>query len=351
MAASNLKITNGPDASVEVEGELSVADLESYKEKVLARWNLNLEIPGFRKGHTPKQVIIAKVGEMALLEETVENALKDLVPKIFAENKLDIIGRPEVLITKIAPGSPVSFKIKALLFPKIGLPDYQAIAKTEMAKPKEETSISDDEVENAVKQIQKSRGDMNKKAAATDEQKPAGEKAGTLPPLTDDFVKTLGGFSSVADFKNKIREHLKLEKELRAKDKKRIAISEKIMAGTKVVIPKVMTDGETNRLLARFRQDVEASGKTFESYLKQINKTEEELKNEFRPEGERRAKLQLVLNQIAINENLKPDETAVQNEVKHLLEHYRDANLEQTRMYVETVLTNEKVFEFLETQK
>ena len=61
--------------------------------------------------------------------------------------------------------------------------------------------------------------------------------------------------------------------------------------------------------------------------------------------------MQLVLNQIAIEEKIKPEEDQVKKEVEHLLEHYKDAPEERIKIYVETMLTNEKVFEFLEGKK
>jgi len=81
------------------------------------------------------------------------------------------------------------------------------------------------------------------------------------------------------------------------------------------------------------------------------------LRREFRPDAEKRAKSQLVLNQIAVAENIKPEEKEVAHEVDHLLSHHAPhaghddvRERESATIYVTTVLTNQKVLEFLEKQ-
>jgi len=85
--------------------------------------------------------------------------------------------------------------------------------------------------------------------------------------------------------------------------------------------------------------------------LKHLKKNEEELKIEWRPDAEKRAKLQLVLNKIADVEKIVPEKEKIERDVENLKNMYKDASEERIRTYVETVLTNEKVFEFLESQQ
>jgi hypothetical protein len=58
-----------------------------------------------------------------------------------------------------------------------------------------------------------------------------------------------------------------------------------------------------------------------------------------------------MLLEIARANALTPSEERVEVEVKHLLEHYKNADPENARNYIETLLTNQKVLEFLEAQK
>jgi trigger factor len=89
-------------------------------------------------------------------------------------------------------------------------------------------------------------------------------------------------------------------------------------------------------------------GLKFEDYLKHTNKTEEAIRDEFRDQAKKRAKLQLTLNKIAELQKVEADPEAVEAEIKHAFEHFPDANPELVRIHIETVLKNEKVLQMLE---
>ena len=126
---------------------------------------------------------------------------------------------------------------------------------------------------------------------------------------------------------------------------------ENILAKTESDIPEILVRSEIQKILYRMESDISAMGLKFEDYLGHIKKTKEDLEKEFRPEAEKKAKLSLLLNKIAEMENIRADDTQVAEEVAHILEHYKDADPERARMHAENVLTNEKVFQFLESQK
>jgi len=62
----------------------------------------------------------------------------------------------------------------------------------------------------------------------------------------------------------------------------------------------------------------------------------------------KRAKLQLVLAEIAKQEKLTPDAERLEREVSHVKEHYPDAEESAVRSYVGAQMLNEKVFALLE---
>ena len=102
---------------------------------------------------------------------------------------------------------------------------------------------------------------------------------------------------------------------------------------------------------SELQAQIERMGGSFDGYLAEIKKDRETVRKEWRPDAERRARLQLMLLQIARAENITAPKEAVETEVKHILEQYKDASEENARGYIETVLTNKKVIEFLESQK
>jgi FKBP-type peptidyl-prolyl cis-trans isomerase (trigger factor) len=91
-------------------------------------------------------------------------------------------------------------------------------------------------------------------------------------------------------------------------------------------------------------------GLAFELYLAHAGKTEEGILEEMRPEAEKRSKIQLILNKIAEQEQITASEDEVEEQAQKIFEHYKDADPGRVRIYVENLLTNEKVFAYLEQQ-
>ena len=101
-----------PKSEIEIEGELEAGIFEAYFVQALKKLGENFELAGFRKGKVPENVLISKIPEIHILEEMAELALADHYPKIIENEKLDVVGRPEISITKLARKNPFGFKIK-----------------------------------------------------------------------------------------------------------------------------------------------------------------------------------------------------------------------------------------------
>ncbi len=326
----------------EVPEELFLA----REAEALKALSSDLEIDGFRKGKVPQDVAKKYLPEISLLEKMAELAIADLYPKTIEEQKIEVIGRPEVTITKLARGNALEFKVKTAVLPEIKLPDYKKIAKAEWKDEGEE--ITDAEFESAIKDIQKMRAHqkLHDTGAPHDHDNPVSDE--DLEPLTDEFVKTLGNFGTVDEFKAKLRDNMKLEKKVQNKDKNRSKIIEAITKEADVEVPDVLVQSELEKMLAQLRDTVERAGLDFADYYKQMKKTEEEVRKDLTPDARKRAKMELVLFEISKKENLTPPLDEVQKETETLLVRYPGADKIRTMAYVEQVLTNERVFEFLE---
>ncbi len=334
-----LKTTKLPKSEVEIEAEIGNEVIERYWPKAVAHLGEHLKLDGFRRGKIPESVLISKIGDMAILEEASELALQQIYPEIIIGENIRVAGQPKITLTKLARGNPLGFKINVAIVPEFKLPNYKKIASKSNAKD-DDLLVTDEEIEKSLKEVQKSRAPKIEEG-----------KEEVLPEITDEFVKTLGEFENVEDFKKKLKENLALEKEYRAKEKKRAEILEEIVKETKIEVPEVLIQSEISKLQSQFEETLKQMKFTLADYLKQLKKTEEEIRKEWAPEGEKRAKLQLIINQIAIEEKLEADQKEIEHEAEHLLEHYKDVSPERAKIYVEMMLTNEKVLKFLGEQK
>jgi trigger factor len=341
-----------PEREVEITGAITAERMSEMRDKALKKLKDDVEIPGFRKGNAPENLIAQKVGEVRLLEEAAELALQEEYPNILEENNVDAIGRPEITITKLAPGNPLEFKIKTYLMPEVKLADYKKIAKEHNKKELGDTKALDKEVEDVIKNIRwniaheklhKDNPDLNTHSHPE-------IKDEDLPELDENLLKLIGDFKSVEDLKSKISENIQKEKEIKEKDKKRVGVMEEIIEKSTINLPKIIIEGELDKMMAQFQDDIAKSGLSIEDYLKHIKKTIDEIRGEWTETATKRAKSQVILNEISRAEGIQAPEEEVKKEMDHVLAHHKDADRFRVRMYVETFLTNELVFKFLENQ-
>jgi FKBP-type peptidyl-prolyl cis-trans isomerase (trigger factor) len=349
---TNIKVEKKENSEVEISGEITAEVAAEYRAKALKEITETLTIPGFRKGHVPEKIVVEKVGEPYILEEAAELALKDVAPEIIEKHTPEYVGRPNIQITKLAEGNPIGFKIIVGVLPTFKLPDYKKIAKSEMSKKDEPVEVTDKELDDVILEVRKQRAHQTFHATNKDAGHDHSEEEVTkhMPEFNDEFVKTLGAFESVEDFKTKARENMLKEKEHRNLEKKRGAMLEALVAETSIKLPHVIIDSEIDRMFTQFESDISGMGLKVEDYLKHIQKTPEDLRKDWLPDAEKRAKLNLILAEIAKAEKIMADKEAVEVEVKNLKERFKDVDPLRVQAYVEHTLTIENVIKFLESQ-
>lgn len=350
--ASAVTVTHKERSEVEIVGEIPTTTLDRYREIALARLAKGADVPGFRKGHVPTQVVAGRIDPVNLLREIAEDVLSDAYPALVAEHALQVIGRPNVMLTHVVPGNPVGFKILTSVMPTISLPDYKAIAQEHRNIPLEEKElvVTDEEVIQVINNVRQREAHATWHEAHPDEE---GHEHDDIPEskwpaFTDEMAQKLGDFKNVDDFKTKIRANIREEKEHKAKDAKRGALIEKLITGATIDVPEIFIQSELENMAGEFKAHLARMGLTWEGYLTHAQKSEEAVRDEWRNDAEKRAKLQLILNRIAEEERITPEESKVNREVAHLIEHYPDADEERARAYVESLETNKLVFALLE---
>lgn len=364
---SNLEIKKISDTEVEISAEIPAETFDSYRASAVRHLAEEVSIDGFRKGHVPEAILVQKVGEGALLHETAEAALAAVYPEILREHAVRAIGAPEITLTKLARGNPLGFRVKTAVMPEVVLPDYKKIARDALAAADEIISVTDEEVERAIMEIRKNfakmetgniqhttygirhtKTDSSPETAQNDKNVDVEKQV--LSDMTDEFVKKLGNFATVSEFRAKMKENLREEKELQQKEKKRVALIDGLLLHTTLPVPALLIDAEKERMMAQFKGQIAEMGAKPEEYFAKIKKTEEEVKKEWNEMAKKKVQVQIILDEISRKEGILPDEKTVEEETKRLVERYTDADPARARAYIEGILTNEAVFAFLEKQ-
>lgn len=350
--STNTTINKLEKSRVEIISKVPASTFDSYRTKALESIGSVIKIDGFRPGHVPAAVVEKQAGETMILDEMAQLTISDSYPTILTENNILAIGRPEIRITKMAMGNDLEFTITTAVMPTVTLGNYKADAKTAIAG-KTEASVSEEEINAALIEVRQMRAHQQMHDDGIDhhDHNHKNIPESELPELTDDMIKSMGNFESVADFTEKLRANLLKEKELQEVEKIRNVLVEALVNGSTVELPDMLVDFELDKMMQQFTYDISMMGMTMEDYLKRIEKTTDQLKEEWRASAEKRAKLQLILDEIASIEKLAPSEEETIAEVQKILEMYKDQKdiaEDRVRAYVTQILTNAKVFAFLE---
>jgi FKBP-type peptidyl-prolyl cis-trans isomerase (trigger factor) len=342
-----VKIKKLPKSEIEMEVSLPADFLVSARKKAIEMFSASLEIPGFRKGHVPENIVVEKIGENKILEEAADILLKEHFPKIIEENKLDIIGQPKISITKLALTNPIEFKAVFAVLPIFELADYRAIAShsAKATRDESEPEVTEKEVGDVLLKIRKNKAHFDWHEAHKDEKghNHPEIKNEDLPELNDEFAKAAGNFKNLDELKEKVRQNIIEEKKIRNIEKKRAQIMEELLKNTKIELPEILIESEIQKSLAQMKDDIARAGGKFEDYLMQVKKTVEDMKKDLKESSEKKAKIQLIFNKIAEVEKLEPNKEILENEVKEVMRHYPEASETNARIYVATILLNSEV--------
>lgn len=175
-----------------------------------------------------------------------------------------------------------------------------------------------------------------------------------LPDADDDFARSMGDFSDLANLRDEVRKRL----ERNALDKARHGFSDRIIeyavANATIDLPDILVEQEVEVMHDEFRSALARQGISDEAYAKVTGKNHEELHADFRPDAEKRVKVLLVLSKIAEAENLTISDEDVAAEIARGRERYAgDQKLlkyfdsERGRNYIRSTLRRSRVVERL----
>ena len=124
-----------------------------------------------------------------------------------------------------------------------------------------------------------------------------------LPALDDEFAKSVG-VATIADLRREVKNELAHSAFHEARDAAADKMLDHAVETASVEVPEVLVQDELDHMVADLKARVREQGITFEQFLLQARKTEDEIRVEWKPVAEKRAKSILVLDAIAKKEGI-----------------------------------------------
>lgn len=125
---------------------------EKFEEAVQHSYNKNkgkFNIPGFRKGKAPFNMIKKMYGVGVFYEDAVDEVIDASYPDAAKESGLEIVSRPEISIEQVEKGKAFIYVASVATKPEVTLGEYKGI-EVEKAKPE----VTDADVEAELKKVQ-----------------------------------------------------------------------------------------------------------------------------------------------------------------------------------------------------
>ena len=130
---------------VKLTVEVPFEELKPSLDAAYKEIGQQINIPGFRRGKVPPQIVDQRVGREAVLNEAVNEALPGLYGKALEEHELEPLGQPEVDLTKLEYGEVMEFTAELDVRPEIEVPSTEGIAVTV-----EDAVVGDDDVQEQI---------------------------------------------------------------------------------------------------------------------------------------------------------------------------------------------------------
>jgi trigger factor len=382
------KVSPTGENEVELSVEVPAEAVKKAYDRAVSKIREEMQLPGFRKGRVPVDLVVQNVGADFIRGEALEDAIPEWGDEALKESGLydDAVGTSDLQVGPLDESQDYAFTIKVQTMPVPTLGEYKGLEV-----PKREAEITDDQVSAQLAMLQErlaslqpiedravqkgdfvlmdlsgSRdGEPIEGAQGKDqmyevgsanlipgfEEELVGLQAGddksfdivfpddyhaedlagqpatfavtvkeikekVVPELDDAFAADVSEFETMDELRSDVRERLQAAAEAGVQREYRAAAVEKAVEHATLVVPSTMVDREAHRLYHQLEERVGEQGLTMEVYLGVLQKTEDDIEEEMRPQAEFIIKRQLVLEAISQAEALEVTDEDITEVVK-----------------------------------
>lgn len=177
-----------------------------------------------------------------------------------------------------------------------------------------------------------------------------------LPDINDEFARSLGQFTDLADLKTKLKDNIAEDQKAREKERYLSELAEKFAEkSTFSYIPESLIEKEIDNRIHEFAHMLAYQQKNLDQYLQEHDKTMEEMRNDMREAAQKHVKIGLTLRAFGKQHNIEVTDEEIEAEASNHLRQYKDVeeakkhiDLEELKEHSESTVRNRKILEKLE---
>jgi trigger factor len=349
-------------------------------EEAYGRVSRQARLPGFRKGHVPRNLV-----KLHFADEVRREVAQRLIPQVYrqalAETKLHPVEDPDFHEVTLEEGAPLKFTAVVEIKPAITVGDYQGV--TVKHSP---AGVSDEDLQKTLEHLREQHAEFRSVERAADvgdlvivdytltpegmeprseqgyaflvgsqavlpeiDEAVIGLAAGgeretrvrfpddhrredlrgksgvakvrvvevkekSLPPLDDDFAKTLGTYATLDELKTAVKRELEAQRERENRRDMEEKVVDALLATHDFQVPEAMVLRQVTHLIEHARERLRRQGVDPD----QIKWDYDKLAEELRPSALRAVRRALLLEAIAEKEGVTPSDQEVEAEVEKI---------------------------------
>lgn len=147
----NVTVENLAPCKKLVRVEVEAQKVDETFDTITKQFQREANLPGFRPGKAPRDMVVRKYSK-DIEDEAKRKLISEAYKKALEEQKLDVLGYPDIEEIQFSRGQPLQFAATIETPPEFELPEYKGIAVQ-----REERSVTDEDVEKALKVLGESR--------------------------------------------------------------------------------------------------------------------------------------------------------------------------------------------------
>jgi trigger factor len=136
--------------------EIEAQKVDEAFESVMKDFRREASLPGFRPGKAPREMVLRKY-EKEIQDETKRKLISEAYRTAVEEQKLDVLGQPDIEEIQFSRGQPLQFAATVETAPEFELPDYKGLPIQ-----RELRSVTEADVERALDLLREQRVSFNK---------------------------------------------------------------------------------------------------------------------------------------------------------------------------------------------
>ncbi len=175
-----------------------------------------------------------------------------------------------------------------------------------------------------------------------------------LPELDEEFLKNLGKYDSVDDFKNQLKERLLEQKKNQRQSRIIEQIIEHISKNMKESIPEPMIKNSVERIKNELEEGLKKQKMSKQSYMQAMSINEEQFDKQIRERAEREVRDYLIFKALEKSEisNIEPSEEDIKKEKEDIVSRYeKDEDIKKIKEYFEKPLAQQQLTETIKRRK